>query len=157
MKIGPRDRFGVFAIALALGLSAAAAACSSPTQPPSEPAEGDVTGTWTGSATDSSGDGRMTWQLIQTGDTFSGTITMTDTASSISGHGSISGTVSMSLLRFAISIPVGGFDSPFASCSTEVSGEAQATSSFITGTYLGVNSCTGAVTAGQVALSRAAK
>ena len=57
-------------------------------------------------------------------------------------------------MHFSISVPAGGFDSPFGSCTASVSGDAQATSSAINGTYSGVNSCTGAITAGQVALVR---
>jgi hypothetical protein len=146
-----RDRVRLFEVVLAIALSALSA-CGSPTEP--QHAEGDIAGLWTGSAIDSSGAGQMTWQIVQTGASFSGAITMTDTASNVRGRGSVAGTVDGSSLHFSISIPVGGFDSPFASCSTDVSGDATSSASLITGAYSGLNSCSGAVTSGQISLSR---
>jgi hypothetical protein len=139
-----------FAVALALVLSVAA--CRSRTM--TGPDRSGLTGTWTGSAEDSSGPGRMTWNVVQADASFSGAMTMVDAASNLSGRGSISGTIAASSLHFSISVPVGGFDSPFGSCSSEVSGDAQLSSSSIAGTYSGTNSCTGAITSGRITLSR---
>ena len=125
-----------------------------PTQPPSSDSV-SLSGTWTGSATDSSGGGPMSWQLTQANTSFSGTVTMTDTATGINGRGSVSGTVSGSSIRFSIAVPAGGFDSPFASCTATVSGDGQfASSSSLTGTYTGSNSCGGSIGSGSLTLSK---
>jgi hypothetical protein len=150
-------RLRLVAAMLAIGLTAlAGAACEShaPTSPSPPPAAPDLTGTWTGSAADSSGPGTMTWRITQTATSLTGTVAMTDSATNAGGRGSISASVSGTSIHFSISVPAGGFDSPFGSCTASVSGDAQASSSSITGTYSGVNSCTGAITAGQVTLAR---
>jgi hypothetical protein len=97
----------------------------------------------------------MTWQVTQTGTSFSGTLTMLDEENGINGRGSISGSVSGSTIQFSISIPVGGFDGPFASCAADASGSGAVSSSSITGNYSGMNSCTGAVSSGQLTLTKA--
>jgi hypothetical protein len=125
-----------------------------PTPPSPSTATVTLDGTWTGPASDSSGSGAMSWQLSQTGASFSGPMTMVDTATGVTGRGSVSGTASGSSIRFSISIPAGGFDSPFDSCSANVSGEGQATSSAITGTYAGSSSCSGSLTSGQFTVNK---
>lgn len=95
----------------------------------------------------------MSWQLTQAGASFSGTATVTVDAG-LGGRGAVSGTVSSSSIHFSISIPVGGFDSPYASCSADVSGDGQTSSTSITGTFSGSNSCTGAITSGELTLTR---
>lgn len=113
-----------------------------------------LTGAWTGAASDSSGPGKMTWQLQQSGDSVSGTVTMTDTETGESGQGTLSGTVSGSDLSFTLRVPVGGFSGPYASCSSEVTGRAQFGASSITGTYAGTNSCSGYISSGQLTLGK---
>ena len=145
---------GVLLLASASGCSGGNGGPSSlPTQPsPSVP--GTLTGTWSGSASDSSGPGQMSWQITQSDMSFSGTVTMTDSGTGLRGQGSVSGTVSNGSIHFSISVPAGGFDSPYASCTAEVSGDAQASTFSITGTYSGSNSCADAITSGQLSLSR---
>ena len=113
----------------------------------------NLAGTWSGSASDSSGPGQMKWQLTQADTSFSGTVTMTDASTGVTGGGSVSGTVSGSSINFSISVPAGGFDSPYASCTAELSGDGQITAS-ITATFAGSNSCTGAITSGQLTLNK---
>jgi hypothetical protein len=96
----------------------------------------------------------MTWRITQTSTSVSGTLTMTDGTTNVSARGLISGTVTGSAIHFSMSVPAGGFDNPFSSCTADVSGDAQMSSSAMTGTYSGVNSCTGAITSGQLTLSR---
>jgi hypothetical protein len=129
------------------------ASSASLTQPSVSLADG-LTGTWSGSASDSSGPGRMSWQITQTGTSFSGTATLTDSGTALGGRGSVSGTVSNGSIHFSITIPAGGFDSPYASCAGEVSGDGQSSTASIAGTYSGSNSCTGAITSGQLTLNR---
>ena len=128
---------------------------SSPTQPTTGPPPFDLTGKWSGTATDSSGPGQMTWQVTQqSGVMFSGTLTMTDTTARVTGTGTVSGSVSSSSVSFSLAIPAGGFGGTYASCTVSASGTAQASSSQLTGTYAGSNSCTGAITSGQFTLSK---
>jgi hypothetical protein len=122
--------------------------------PTSPTPSGGLTGTWRGTASDSSGPGQMTWQLNQTGNSFSGTMTMTDTATTLTGRGSVSGTVSGSNLHFTITIQAGGFDAPYNGCTAQVDGDAELSATTITGSYSGTNSCAGSVASGQLSLSK---
>jgi hypothetical protein len=123
---------------------------------PSGPSGGgvDLTGRWSGTATDSSGPGSMIWQITANGATITGTITMSDAESGIAGEGTLRGDLSGAGLDFTIDIPVGGFGDPYDECAAQVSGRAQAAPSSLSGTYTGVNSCTGAIGSGQLTLSR---
>jgi hypothetical protein len=96
----------------------------------------------------------MTWQLTQTDASFSGTVRATDTSTGAVGTGSVSGTITGSTLQFSITIPAGGYPSPYASCTANVSGSGQATSSTITGTYTGTSSCAGTIGSGQLTLNK---
>ena len=143
------------AAAVVLGLTTAAFGCGTPPSagPSPSPLAG-LTGTWSGSASDSSGPGQLTWQIEQTGTSFSGTLTMTDTHAGYSGRGSISGTLSGSSVSFLMLVPAGGFDDPYTECSVDISGDGQVASSSISASYSGSNSCSGAITAGQLTLGR---
>jgi hypothetical protein len=114
----------------------------------------DVTGRWIGTASDSSGAGEMAWEVQQTGDSFAGTMTLTDGATGYKGRGDVSGTVSGSKIEFSIIIPLDGFDEPWAACAASVSGTAQVGSTSLTGSYTGSNVCTGGIDAGRLSLSR---
>jgi hypothetical protein len=96
----------------------------------------------------------MTWQLTQSGSSFSGTMTMTDTSTNVTGRGTVSGSVSGSSVQFSVSVLAGGFDSPYNTCSASVSGTASISSSSMTGTYDGSSSCTGAISSGQLTLQK---
>lgn len=134
------------------GGSSGSTGATSPT--PTPPAPASLTGTWSGPASDSTGPGAMAWQITQTGTSFSGTVTMTDTSTGLTGRGSVSGTVSGSSIHFSITVPAGGFDSPFASCTASVTGDGQASSSSITGTYSGSSSCNGTIGSGKLTLNK---
>jgi hypothetical protein len=94
----------------------------------------------------------MTWQLTQTGTAFSGTMTMTDAGTKVTGRGTVSGTVSGLSIQFSISVPAGGFAAPYAGCSASVTGTGVAAATSINGNYSGSNSCTGAISAGLLTL-----
>jgi hypothetical protein len=156
MRVAPaRHRFSHRLRALVASALVSGMACATPTQPaPTPPATVNLTGTWGGSASDSSGPGQMSWQVTQTDTSFSGTMTMTDASTGVSGQGSVSGAVSGVSFHFSISVRAGGFPSPYASCTADVSGDGQASSATITGTYSGLNSCSGAIASGQLTLSK---
>lgn len=129
----------------------AVSACGNSNQP-SDPI--NLSGSWTGTATDSSGPGTIAWQLTQSGSSFSGTLTITDTSSGAHGRGSVSGTLSGTTVEFAVTIPAGGFDEPWGACTADLTGTAKAAASALSGTYTGSNSCTGSVTSGQLTLDK---
>ena len=113
-----------------------------------------LTGSWVGTASDSTGPGQMMWQVSQSGGSFNGTMTVTDTATRQSGRGSVSGTISGSAIRFTIAIPAGGFDAPNASCTAGATGEGQLAGTAITATYEGSSSCGGTIASGQMTLNK---
>ena len=152
-----RDRVSAPICAVTFSLLVSSLACggssgSSPTQPSSSSLT--VTGTWSGSASDSSGPGQMTWQITQSGASFSGTLTMTDTGTRATGRGTVMGSVSGTSIQFTLAVLAGGFDSPYVSCTADVSGSGSATSTAITGTYAGSSSCGGAIASGQLTLNK---
>jgi hypothetical protein len=114
----------------------------------------DLTGSWSGTGDDSSGPGQFTWQLMQSGGSFSGTFTATDASSGVTGRGSVSGTLSGTSVTFSLTIPSGGFDAPFADCNASASGQGTASASTVSATYSGTNSCSGAIASGQLSLTR---
>jgi len=137
---------------MALALSGACGGASSST--PVAPSAGsvNVAGSWRGTATDSSGEGSLTLQVTQSGTDLSGTVTMS--VITVTGRGTVTGTVSGSTIRLTITIPAGGFDAPFSGCTATVSGDGQASASAINATYTGTNSCSGPVTKGQLTLAK---
>jgi hypothetical protein len=96
----------------------------------------------------------MTWQLTQTGASFSGSLQMTDTNTGLTARGTVSGSVSDVTVQFTLGVAAGGFDDPHASCTVQASGSGPATPTSITATYAGSNSCSGEFTLGQLTLSR---
>ncbi len=64
----------------------------------------------------------MTWSLDQSGTSFSGGLTLTDSGTGTKGTGSVSGSVSGNSITFSLSVPQGGADGSFTSCSATASG-----------------------------------
>jgi hypothetical protein len=156
----PMRRRGRWSSVLALVALALAGACtggdspSTPSAPSTAAAGGDVSGSWRGTAEDNTGPGQLAFQITQSNTTVSGTVTMTDTGTKTTGRGTLTGTVSGATIQLSIAIPAGGFDAPYASCSTSVSGTAQVASPSMTGTYSGTSSCFGNVTNGTFTLKK---
>jgi hypothetical protein len=140
----------VAAFGLLAGTLALAGCSGSPTGPGSI----DLTGQWAGSASDTTGFGDMVWQVSQSGGTFTGVAEITDRTVNITARGTVSGSILQGSVQFILVIPSGGFDAPFETCSTTVSGDATAGSTSLTGTYAGTSTCGGKVYSGQLALKR---
>lgn len=133
---------------------------STPSTPASPPAGGStpatgLTGSWSGTAADNSGAGSMEWALSETGGVVSGTVTLVDATAGVRGRGTVSGTLSGSTVTFTLSVPAGGFDAPFATCSASITGQGTLADTTLTATYAGSNSCSGAVTGGVATLTKA--
>jgi hypothetical protein len=97
----------------------------------------------------------MTWQVNQTAASFSGPLTMSDTATGKTGRGSVAGIVNAAAtIQFTMSIPVGGFDNPYDSCRSDVTGEGTVSASVIAAKYSGTNSCTGSISSGKLYLTK---
>jgi hypothetical protein len=134
----------------------AAGGCRSATQPTPAPTEvnANISGAWNGTASDSTGPGQLTWSVTQDGTSFTGTLMIVDSGTNVSGRGSVSGTISGTAVHFSMSVSAASFDRPYEECSASLSGDAQVSGSSLSGTYSGVNSCTGTVTGGQITMSR---
>ncbi len=96
----------------------------------------------------------MRWELTQSGSQFSGMFTMRDADTGVNGQGSVTGTATASSITFSLTVGAGGFEPPFATCTSTVSGTANVSSTVLDGTYTGTNSCTGTVSSGQLTLNR---
>jgi hypothetical protein len=153
-RVAVRSWFATALACLALSVACSKSDSGGSGTPTSPTPSGTLTGTWRGTASDSSGPGQMTWQITQSGNSFTGTMSVTDTATTLTGRGSISGTVSGANLHFAITIPAGGFDAPHGGCTAQVDGDGELSGTSITGAYNGSNSCAGTVASGQLSLTK---
>ena len=162
-------------LAFAVGVTACGGSSSMPAAPtsPSSPiATGTAaaTGTWVGTAADSSGTtmgmsagsmgmgmpggsmGNMTWQMTQTGSTFTGTVSFAN----YHGNGSmqVSGTMNGKTGTFTMTMPNGTM--PMSGCSGQVTGTFDMDDMMVkmTGTYTGSTTCTGPFDHGQMTMSR---
>jgi len=162
-------------LAFAVGVTACGGSSSMPAGPtaPSSPTgtgTSAATGTWVGTAADSSGTtmgmstasmgmgmpggsmGNMTWQITQTGSSFTGTVSFAN----YHGNGSmqVSGTMNGKTGTFTMTMPNGTM--PMAGCSGQVTGTFDMDDMMVkmTGTYTGSTTCTGPFDHGQMAMSR---
>ncbi|HEY6212439.1 MAG TPA: hypothetical protein VIW45_09150 [Vicinamibacterales bacterium] len=153
------------AVMVCLGCAGGGGGSSSSSTAPSSSGGGAtpaaIAGTWTGTATDSTGPGTVTWTITQNGSAFTGTVTLADSGTSAKGRGTVSGTINGSSISFTMTIPAGGFDPPFASCTANISGTALAIApsdgappTSIAATYSGSGSCSGAINGGQFTLTK---
>ena len=122
-----------------------------------------LTGTWTGQALDSSGTmmgagmsasmmSGMTWQVTQTGNSFTGTMQFPGYAGR--GPMTVSGTINGNTATFTMTLPGGNMMS--ATCTAVASGTLDIDDLFtqMHGTYAGVNACGGPFDHGQMSMLR---
>lgn len=129
-----------------------------------------ATGTWVGTATDSSGTtmgmstgsmgmgmpggsmGNMTWQMTQTGTTFTGTVSFAN----YHGTGSmqVSGTMNGKTGTFTMTMPNGSM--PMNGCSGTVTGTFDMDDLMVQmhGTYGGSTTCSGPFSNGQLSMAK---
>jgi hypothetical protein len=165
--------------ALLLGVAACGGSTSTPASPTattmtptssSPSGTPTVTGTWVGAAADSGGGmmgmssgamgmgmassslGNMTWQMTQTGSTFTGT------AGFAGYHGTspmlISGTMNGKSGTFTMTLPTGSM--PTAGCSGQVAGtfDMDDMMAKMTGSYSGSATCSGPFSNGQMTMTK---
>jgi len=66
----------------------------------------------------------------------------------------VSGSLSGSSVTFALSIPAGGASGSFGACTVTANGTGLASTTSLSGSYTGTNSCSGAISSGTVNLSK---
>ena len=162
-------------LAFAVGVTACGGSSSMPTAPtaansPMGTGTSAATGRWVGTAADSSGTtmgmsmgsmgmgmpggsmGNMTWQITQTGTTFTGTVSFANYHGS--GSMQVSGTMNGMTGTFTMTMPNGTM--PMAGCSGQVTGTFDMDDMMVkmTGTYTGSTTCTGPFDHGQMTMSR---
>jgi hypothetical protein len=168
-------------VSLILVFATLFAACGGSTSTPTSPTSmvstpgiptgaSTVAGTWVGTAADSSGTtmgmstgsmgmgmpggsmGTMTWQMTQTGGTFTGTVSFANY------HGNspmqVSGTMNGKTGTFTMTMPSGTM--PMAGCSGQAAGTFDMDDMMVkmTGSYTGSTSCTGPFDHGQMTMNR---
>lgn len=158
--------------ATAVACAVAAVGCSGgsssmPLGPSSTPAAAQtsptssMSGTWVGTASDSSGTmmgsgmtasmmSNMTWQITQTGNTFTGTMQFPGYTG---GMMTVSGAINGSTVTFTMTLSSGGM---MANCTAVANGalDLNALMTQIHGSYSGSNSCTGMFAGGQMSMTR---
>ena len=132
---------------------------------PSGPTAGaaGITGTWIGQASDSTGTmmgagmspsmmGNMTWQITQTGNSFTGTMQFPGYAGR--GPMTVSGTISGNTATFTMTMPSGSMMT--ATCTAVANGTFDIDDLFtqMHGTYAGTNMCGGPFDHGQMSMVR---
>lgn len=160
-----RSILGILIVPACLVLAACGAQGTrmNPVGPSASGTAASLTGTWMGTVSDSTGSmmgaglseammSRMTWQITQAGNTFTGTMQFPG----YGGHGpmTVSGTINGSTATFTMSIPSGGMMT--GSCTATASGRFDI-NQFMTemhGTYSGSNTCSGPFDHGHLSLSR---
>jgi hypothetical protein len=157
-------------LAVAIGFVGCSGSTSSPSSPTTSAQTSAVTGTWVGTASDSSGAtmgmstgsmgmgmpggsmGDMTWQMAQTGSTFTGTVGF----SGYHGGGQmiVSGTMNGKSGTFTMTMPNGTM--PMAGCSGQVSGTFDMDDMMVQmhGSYTGSTTCSGPFDHGQMTMTR---
>lgn len=153
----------IYSTLLVLSACGGGSGPGNPLSPSVSSPSASLTGRWVGSVSDSSGSmmgaglsaammSGMTWQITQTGNSFTGTMQF----SGYPGHDavSVSGTINGSTATFTMTMPSGAMMT--ANCTATASGTFDI-NEFMTqmqGTYAGSNTCTGPFDHGHLSLSR---
>ena len=149
------------AVGLVATLSAAACGGSS-SMPASPSALTTMAGTWFGSVSDSTGSmmgagmsgammGSMTWQVTQTGNTFSGTMQFPGYQG---GTMMVSGSLNGKTGTLTMTMPMGSTMTGGCSATGTGTFDMDDTMTQMHGTYVGTNSCSGPFDHGQISLVR---
>jgi hypothetical protein len=145
-------------IAMTLLAAGACGGSTNPTGPststPSTPAPVVLGGIYAGATTDSTGSGTMTWTVSQSGPSVTAPVTAQTSLGIVTFNGSLTGNLAGARLTFTITVPIGSI-SGFPGCSATIDGTADDVSSTtISGTYAGTNSCAGKFTGGSFNLTK---
>jgi hypothetical protein len=162
----------------ACALVAAAAACggTAPSTPtpsaappaapvPAPPSTTGFAGAWSGTAQDSQGQTTVTWTLTQNGADLSGTVVTQainpDDGSCNSCHrnkrGTVTGTLAGTSLTLTMSFAAGADGDPTPECSATMKGTVTSlSSSRVSGSYTGSDTCEGPFLDGSMQLDRRA-
>ena len=123
------------------------------TGPFASPPALDLTGTWSGPASDDSGPTTMTWNLTQSGGSFTGTfLGVEPPPRQTQFRGTISGSLSGTSLTYTIDVPKGSIVG-LPNCSVTIHGSAVVSANAIVGIYTG-EACTGPFVNGLISLAK---
>ena len=148
----------------ALGFVAAltATACGGSTSSPTNPGvSASMTGTWLGSSSDSTGSmmgaglsasmmGNTTWNITQTGSTFSGTMQFLGYRG---GTMTVSGVMTGNTGTFTMTMPAGSMMTGSCSATSTGTFDMDDMRTQMHGSYTGTNSCSGPFNSGQMSLA----
>ena len=145
----------LFAAAFVIALVACGAS-------PTAPAPLNLSGNWIGTGSDAQGDVTFKWTLTQAGGTVAGTAVM-DSATPNDGScgschkqktGSVTGTISGTLLTLRLDFPKGGTDITPLCGLTLAATLSDVTAGRIAGNYTGTTTCEGTITDGKLTVGR---
>ena len=151
-----------FLVAIGLVAALTATACGGGTSSPTSPGvSASMTGTWLGSASDSTGSmmgaglsasmmGNTTWNITQTGSTFSGTMQFPGYQG---GTMMVSGTMNGNTGTFTMTIPARTMTTGVCSATSTGTFDMDDMRTQLHGTYTGTNSCAGPFNSGQMSLA----
>ncbi|MGE5246498.1 MAG: hypothetical protein ACM3SQ_19910 [Betaproteobacteria bacterium] len=155
------------AVLLAACGSASAPSGSTPSLPSAPSPATSLTGTWVGTAADSSGSmmgagmsasmmNAMTWQITETGNTFTGTMQFPGYGGMGMGQGrmTVSGTINGTTATFTMTMPDGSMMSGVCSAVATGTFDFDDLMDQMHGSYSGSNTCTGSFGQGQVSMMR---
>ena len=149
--------FAAIGVVTALVATACGGSTSSPTRPG---VSATMTGTWLGGASDSTGSmmgagmsgsmmGSTTWNITQTGSTFSGTMQFPGYQG---GRMMVSGTMTGNAGTFTMTIPAGSMMTGGCSATSTGTLDMDDMMTQLHGSYTGTNSCSGPFDHGQMFL-----
>jgi hypothetical protein len=131
--------------------------CSSePSRAAAPSVPGVFAGTWSGDILVQSTPARMTWALVQSGDSVTGNVVIALTTGIVLMNGSFTGTASGAALTYTIAVNAGGIPLQPA-CTGQLGGTATASSStpVLLGSYTVISSsCSSPLTGGSFELTK---
>ena len=151
-----------FLVAIGLVAALTATACGGGTSSPTSPGvSASMTGTWLGSASDSTGSmmgaglsasmmGNTTWNITQTGSTFSGTMQFPGYQG---GTMTVSGIMTGNTGTFTMTIPAGSMMTGVCSATSTGTFDMDDMRTQLHAIYAGTNSCAGPFNSGQMSLA----
>lgn len=150
------------ALGFVVALTTVACTGSGSSSPATPSTSATMTGAWTGTASDSTGSmmgagvtasmmSNTSWNIIQNGNTFTGTMQF---PGYMGGQMTVSGTMNGRAGTFTMTMPAGSMMSSACSATANGTFDMDDMMTQFRGTYSGTNSCSGIFTNGQMSMHR---